>query len=148
MHNTHNFNDVKPRLRVGSAIQEPSPHMCETVAASAARIHELLPAQDEPEHKLPRENRTMTKETCCAIRESSFFPRRTRLFPHKTSGLYPKSVASSSKISAFPRQILLSPEKSDVFWTVKVAILKCPKPGGFDSRCSNIFYFYFPGKLF
>ena len=102
MHNTRNFNDVKPRLRVGSAIQEPSPHMCETVAASAARIHELLPAQDESEYKLPRENRTMTKETRCAIRESSFLLRRTRLFPHKTPGLYPKSVASSSKSSAFP----------------------------------------------
>ena len=98
--------------------------------------------------KLPRENRAMTKETWCAIRESSFFPRRTRLFPHKTSGLYPKSVASSSKISAFPRQILLSPEKSDVFWTVKVAILKCPKPGGFESRFFNIFYVHFQGKLF
>ena len=70
MHNTHNFNDVKPRLRVGSAIQEPSPHMCETVAASAARIHEILPAQDESEYKLPRENRTMTKETRRAIRST------------------------------------------------------------------------------
>ena len=44
--------------------------MYETVAASATRIHELPPGQDESEHKLPRENRTMTKETRRAIRST------------------------------------------------------------------------------
>ena len=130
MHNTHNFNDVKPRLRVGSAIQEPSPHMCETVAASAARIHELLPAQDESEYKLPRGNRTMTKETWCAIRESSFFPRRTRLFPHKTSGLYPKSVASSSKSSAFPPTNPAFPRKFRHFLDGESCHFEMSKTGG------------------
>ena len=72
----------------------------------------------------------------------------TRRKTRKKGGLYPKNVDSSSKISAFPRQIRLSPEKSDVFRTVKVPILKCPKPGGFESRCLNIFYFNFQGKLF
>ena len=72
----------------------------------------------------------------------------TRRKTRKKGGLYPKNVDSSSKISAFPRQIRLSPEKSDVFRTVKVPIFKCPKPGGFKSRCLNIFFVCFPGKLF
>ena len=72
----------------------------------------------------------------------------TRRKTRKKGDLYPKNVDSSSKISAFPRQIRLSPEKSDVFRTVKVPISKCPKPGGFKSRCLNIFYFIFQGKLF
>ena len=72
----------------------------------------------------------------------------TRRKTRKKGGLYPKNVDSSSKISAFPRQIRLSPEKPDVFRTVKVPIFKCPKPGGFKSRCLNIFFVCFPGKLF
>ena len=72
----------------------------------------------------------------------------TRRKTRKKGGLYPKNVDSSSKISAFPRQIRLSPEKPDVFRTVKVPIFKCPKPGGFKSRCLNIFFVCFQGKLF
>ena len=95
MHNTHNFNDVKPRLRVGSAIQSDGNRR---VQMRLRRNNFLVPVPDPfaLNSKIP------------------FFPGESDFSP-----LFPSFPLFSPLFPSFP---LVSPRFPSFLWTVKVEL--------------------------
>ena len=126
MHNTHNFNDVKPRLRVGSAIQSDGNRR---VQMRLRRNTFPVPVPDPftLNSKIPfcpGESDFCPEMSDFFPDESSFFPEKSSFLPQKVRPFPEKCGFFFRKVRLFPRQIRLSPEKSDFFWTAKVAIFK------------------------
>ena len=110
MHNTHNFNNGKPRLRVRSAIHSDGNRR---VHMRLGRNYCAPSANPRPptrarRRRAPNQNKVADTNLAFAPKCPTFsptnpaFPPKSPAFSPQKSGLFPESVVSSSKSAAFP----------------------------------------------
>ena len=111
MHDKHKFNDVKPRLRVGSAIQSDGNRRVQMrlrrntfPVPDPFTLNSKIPFCPGESDFCPEMSDFFADESTFFPEKSSFFPTKVRPFPEKSAFCPDKSALSPDK-SGFPPKI-------------------------------------------